>query len=114
MFSLRKIKRIRCAHARVKYREHWAYQHNAQVTKEALFTCTKYAVLSSKKCVDVFLAHLSHRLMVSYCHQPMSVVSRPSCVVRRPSCVVRRPSSTIASNDISSETSKPRALIFGM
>ena len=38
--------------------------------------------------------------MVSYCHQPMSVV--------------RRASSTIASNDISSETAKPRALIFGM
>ena len=53
------------------------------------------------------LAHLSHRLMVSYCHQPMSVV-------RRQSSVVRRPSSTIASNDISSETAKPRAIIFGM
>ena len=55
----------------------------------------------------MFLAHLSHRLMVSYCHQPMSGV-------RRASSVVRRPSSTIASNDISSETAKPRALIFGM
>ena len=31
----------------------------------------------------VLLAHLSHRLMVSYCHQPMSGVSRPSCVVHR-------------------------------
>ena len=48
----------------------------------------------------LFLAHLSHRLMVSYCHQPMSVV--------------RRASSTIASNDISSKTAKPRALIVGM
>ena len=45
--------------------------------------------------------------MVSYCHQRMSGV-------RRKSSVVRRPSSTIASNDISSETAKPRALIFGM
>ena len=51
-------------------------------------------------CGLLFLAHLSHRLMVSYCHQPMSVV--------------RRPASTIASKDISSETAKPRALIFGM
>ena len=57
--------------------------------------------------IHSFLAHLSHRLMVSYCHQPMSGV-------RRQSSVVRRPSSTIASNDISSETAKPRALIFGM
>ena len=38
--------------------------------------------------------------MVSYCHQPMSGV--------------RRPSSTFASNDISSETAKPGAFIFGM
>ena len=38
--------------------------------------------------------------MVSYCHQPMSGA--------------RRPSSTTASNDILSETAKPRALIFGM
>ena len=38
----------------------------------------------------------------------------PSANVRRPSSVVRRPSSTIASNNISSETAKPRALIFGM
>ena len=38
--------------------------------------------------------------MVSYCHQPMSVV--------------RHPSSTITSNDISFETAKPRALIYGM
>ena len=29
----------------------------------------------------LFLAHLSHRLRVSYCHWPMSVVRRPSCVV---------------------------------
>ena len=48
----------------------------------------------------VFLAHLSHRLRVSYCHWPMSVV--------------RRLSSTIALNNISSETARPRALIFGM
>ena len=45
------------------------------------------------------LAHLSHRLKVSYCHQPMA-----ACVVRRPQ---------FALNDIS-ETSRPRALIFGM
>ena len=50
--------------------------------------------------LDMFLAHLSQRLRVSYCHQPMSVV--------------RRVSSTIASNDISSETARPRTLIFGM
>ena len=48
----------------------------------------------------VLLAHLSHRLRVSYCHWPMSVV--------------RRASSTIALNNISSETARPRALIFGM
>ena len=48
----------------------------------------------------LLLAHLSHRLRVSYCHGPMSVV--------------RRPSSTIALNNISSETARPRALIFGM
>ena len=48
----------------------------------------------------LFLAHLSHRLRVSYCHWP--------------SCVVRRPSSTIALKNISSETVRPRALIFDM
>ena len=31
----------------------------------------------------LFLAHLSHRLRVSYCHWPMSVVRRASSVVRR-------------------------------
>ena len=55
----------------------------------------------------IFLAHLSHRLRVSYCHWPMSVV-------RRASSVVRRASSTIALNNISSETARPRALIVGM
>ena len=44
---------------------------------------------------------------MSYCHGPMSVV-------RRASSVVRRASSTIALNNISSETARPRALIFGM
>ena len=53
------------------------------------------------------LAHLSHRLRVSYCHRPMSVV-------RRASCVVRRASSTIALNNIFSKTARPMALIFGM
>ena len=38
----------------------------------------------------------------------------PSANVRRPSSVVRRVSSTITSNDISSETVRPRTLIFGM
>ena len=38
----------------------------------------------------MFLAHLSQRLRVSYCHQPMSVVRRQSSVVRRASCVVCR------------------------
>ena len=38
----------------------------------------------------------------------------PSANVRRAACVVRRVSSTIASNDISSETARPRTLIFGM
>ena len=38
----------------------------------------------------------------------------PSANVRRPSCDMRRASSTIASNDISSETARPRTLIFGM
>ena len=50
--------------------------------------------------LDSLLAHLSHRLRVSYCHWPMSVV--------------RRASSTIALKNISSETARPRALIFGM
>ena len=63
--------------------------------------------LTSMFTYFLFLAHLSHRLRVSYCHWPMSVV-------RRPSFVVRRPSSTIALNNISSETARPRALIFGM
>ena len=31
----------------------------------------------------LFLAHLSQRLRVSYCHQPMSVVRRATCVVCR-------------------------------
>ena len=34
--------------------------------------------------------------------------------VPRPLCVVRRASPTIALNNISSETARPRALIFGM
>ena len=38
----------------------------------------------------------------------------PSANVRRASCDVRHVSSTIASNDISSETAGPRTLIFGM
>ena len=38
----------------------------------------------------------------------------PSANVRRASCDVPRVSSTIASNDISSETARPRTLIFGM
>ena len=38
----------------------------------------------------------------------------PSASVRRASCDVRHVLSTIASNDISSETAKPRALIFDM
>ena len=37
----------------------------------------------------------------------------PSDNVRRATCVVRGVSSTIASNDISFESSRPRALIFG-
>ena len=57
--------------------------------------------------VCFLLAHLNQRLRVSYCHQPMSVVCRLSSVVRRVS-------STIAYNDISSETARPRTLIFGM
>ena len=52
-----------------------------------------------------FLAHLSHRLRVSYCHWPVSVVRRATCVVRR---------QQFALNNISSETIRPRALIFGM
>ena len=46
---------------------------------------TPYQTCSNRSAL---LAHLSHRLRVSYCHWPMSVVRRPSCVVRRPSCVV--------------------------
>ena len=38
----------------------------------------------------------------------------PLANVRRASSVVRRASSTIALNNISSETARPRALIFGM
>ena len=53
----------------------------------------------------LFLAHLSHRLRVSYCHWPMSVVHRASSVVRR---------QQFALNNICSETASPRALIFGM
>ena len=59
-----------------------------------------------RKCENyLFLAHLSHRLRVSYCHRPMSVVCCPSCVVH---C------QQYALNDNSSETTRPRALIFGM
>ena len=56
-------------------------------------------LFARKLRMSVILAHLSQRLRVSYCHQPMSVV--------------RHMSSTIASNDISSKTATPRALIFG-
>ena len=38
----------------------------------------------------------------------------PSANVRRPLCDVHRVSSTVTSNDISSETARPRTLIFGM
>ena len=38
----------------------------------------------------------------------------PLANVRRASSVVRRASSTIALKNISSETARPRALIFGM
>ena len=31
-----------------------------------------------------FLAHLSQRLKVSYCHPFLSVVHRASCIVRHP------------------------------
>ena len=61
----------------------------------------------SEEATLLFLAQLSHRLRVSYCHWPMSVV-------RRLSCVMRRASSTIALKNTSSETARPRALIFGM
>ena len=53
----------------------------------------------------LFLSHLSHRLRGELL---------PLANVRRPSFVVRRASSTIALNNISSETARPRALIFGM
>ena len=39
-----------------------------------------------------FLAHLTQRVHVSYCHHWASVVCRQSSVVCRPSSVVRRPS----------------------
>ena len=52
-----------------------------------------------------FVAHLSHRLRVSYCHWPMSVVHRASSVVRR---------QQFALNNISSETARPRAFIFSI
>ena len=63
----------------------------------------------SKPLLLHLLAHLSYRPKVSYCHQPMSVMSQPSRVVHPAS------STTIfALNNISSETIRPRALIFGM
>ena len=40
-----------------------------------LFVFRSYIEMVYSLCM-VFLAHLSHRLMVSYCHQPMSVVRR--------------------------------------
>ena len=49
-----------------------------------------------------FLAHLSHKLMVSYCHQPFC---RASYIVCR---------QQFALNDIFFETSRPRALTFNM
>ena len=59
-----------------------------------------YAQVSFFFCFFVlfFLAHLSHRLRVSYCHWPMSVVRHQQ----------------FALNNISSETTRPRALIFDM
>ena len=50
-----------------------------------------------KMGVSVLLAHLSTKLMMSYCGQSMSVV-------RRASCVVRRAASTIALKAYSSYT----------
>ena len=38
---------------------------------------------AGKHSGKLFLAHLSHRLRVSYCHWPMSVVCRASSVVCR-------------------------------
>ena len=46
-----------------------------------LETFIREAFIKKEHLVAVFLAHLSHRLRVSYCHWPMSVVRRPSCVV---------------------------------
>ena len=49
-------------------------------------------------------------------HFPPSIFSSPEPEAQGdllPSANVRRVSSTIASNDISSETARPRALIFG-
>ena len=62
---------------------------------EARHAATGKLFLSTQQKMGTFLAHLSHRLRVSYCHWPMSVVHRPS-------------------SNISSETARPRALIFGM
>ena len=70
------------------------------VQRHMIFFCEVYFLGQNAPCRNSFLAHLSHRLRVSYCHWPMSVVCRAS--------------STIALNNISSETARPRALIFGM
>ena len=58
-------------------------------TKKRLVLNSAFAILLG------FLAHLSYRLRMSYCHWPVSVVRRASCDVRRASSVVRRASSTI-------------------
>ena len=49
-------------------------------------TCTYLQQLTQVSDVahgPLVLAHLSHRLWVSYCHWPMSVGPRSTCVVRR-------------------------------
>ena len=52
------------------------------VLKKLLTYFEMLIVPHALQCVDgCFLAHLSHRLRVSYCHWPMSVVRRPSCIV---------------------------------
>ena len=59
----------------------------------------------TKSLIKGVLAHLSHRLKVSYCHQPLSVMRRPWCFVFH---------QQFALNYILSGNSRPKALIFGM
>ena len=76
------LSRVSCHY--IKYYK--MYSHTQIQTLVSVYASLRYIPVNhtaffSKVSYQLFLAHLSQRLRVSYCHQPMSVVSRASCVI---------------------------------